>query len=231
MTAPRHIGVIMDGNRRYAKKHALETLRGHKAGLDKVKELIEWCLEADIKELTLFALSTENFQRDPKELAYLFDLFRATATDEKFLEHAAHEGISLHFVGHKTLLPPDLVAMMRGMEEKTKENKRLVVNYAISYGSRAEIVEACRAIAREVKAGDLKSEQIDEKTILSHLWIPRDVELVIRTSGEKRLSNFLLYQSAYAEWFFPPQLFPELTREDFFGILREFEKRERRFGK
>ena len=231
MAQVRHLAVILDGNRRYAKKNNLAPFEGHKHGLKKVRELLVWSLQAHIKELTLFAFSTENFKRATTEVEYLFDLFRAYIQDKENFDFIKKNDLQVHFIGKLSLLPTDIQTLMHDMMEKTENHHGMRLNYAMAYGSRTEIVECFKTLMRKVDQKELQISEIDEEIILSHLWLPSEPDLVIRTSGEFRLSNFLLYQSAYAEWFITAKLFPELCHDDFLEALKSFENRERRYGR
>lgn len=229
---PRHIAIIMDGNRRFASGHGLLVEEGHLKGKDKLEELLDWCLEIGIKVLTVYALSTENFGRTPEELATLMNLFRESfekiATDERVHRHH----IRVKAIGNLSLLPPEVQQAIQRAEAATQSYDGYLYNIAIAYGGREEIVEAIRAIARDVAAGKIAPESIDSETVSARLYTSDmpDPDLIFRTSGEERISNFLLWQSAYAELYFADVMWPGLTKIDFLRAIRSFQTRRRRFG-
>ncbi|HEV2519031.1 MAG TPA: polyprenyl diphosphate synthase [Thermoplasmata archaeon] len=229
---PRHLAIIMDGNRRFAAGHGLLIEEGHLRGKDKLEELLDWCLEVGIRVLTVYALSTENLGRSPEELRSLMALFRESfekiAVDERVHRHH----IRVRTIGNLTMLPPEVQAAIRHAEAVTKEYRDYLYNIAIAYGGREEIVEAIRAIARDVAAGRIDPEKIDSGTVSGRLYTADmpDPDLVFRTSGEERISNFLLWQSAYSELYFADVLWPGLTKIDFLRAIRSFQTRQRRIG-
>jgi len=231
MDNPRHLAIILDGNRRYAKKLQMKPWKGHKFGLRKLAELFDWCSELGIRELTLYAFSTENFNRDKREVQFLFDLFknefRKMESDKRFLD----KDIKVNIIGNISMFPKDISDMMLKLVEKTKGKKSLVVNFALAYGGRQEIVEATRKILEKVKNKKIKPEDVDEKLLSDNMYLKSEPEIVIRPGGEIRTSNFLTWQSVYSEWFFIDKLWPEFTKDDLIRILDDYKKRERRFGK
>lgn len=231
MDNPRHLAIILDGNRRYAKRLQMQPWKGHEFGLRKLAELFDWCNELGIKELTLYTFSTENFSRDKHEVQFLFDLFknefRKMESDEKFLGR----GIKVNIIGKISMFPKDISDMMLKVAEKTKDKKSLVVNFALAYGGRQEIVEATRKILEKVKSGKIRAEDVDEELLSDNMSLKSEPEIVIRPGGEIRTSNFLTWQSVYSEWFFIDKLWPEFTKDDLINILDDYKKRERRFGK
>jgi len=231
MDNPRHLAIILDGNRRYAKKLQMKPWKGHKFGLRKLAELFDWCSELEIRELTLYAFSTENFNRDKREVQFLFDLFknefRKMESDKRFLD----KDIKVNIIGNISMFPKDISDMMLKLVEKTKGKKSLVVNFALAYGGRQEIVEATRKILEKVKNKKIKPEDVDEKLLSDNMYLKSEPEIVIRPGGEIRTSNFLTWQSVYSEWFFIDKLWPEFTKDDLIRILDDYKKRERRFGK
>lgn len=229
---PRHLAIIMDGNRRFAASHGLLISEGHLQGREKLEELLNWCLEVGIRILTVYALSTENLKRPPEEVDRLMELFthgfRDIAVDERVHRHK----IRVRALGKREILPPDVQEAIRIAEEATASYDQYFYNVAIAYGGREEILLAIRQLAREVKAGTLDPESIEEGTVASRLYtadLP-DPDLVLRTSGEERISNFLLWQSAYSELYFADVMWPGLTRLDFFRALRSYQERQRRYG-
>lgn len=221
-TAPT-IGIIMDGNRRWAKQHGLPSIEGHRRGYEKFTEFLSWAKEAEVTHVVAYALSTENLKRSREEVAYLLDLFREVVKER--LKKADEEGVRVICAGARDLLSRDLVALIEKLEEKTQRHTQRTLVIAAPYGGRAELVAAAnRAIAASVP--------VDEETFRESLWagaVP-DIDLLIRTGGERRLSNFLPWQSAYAELFFVDTLWPDFSRETFRDIVKEYGERQRRFG-
>lgn len=227
---PRHIAIVMDGNGRWAKRKHLPRLAGHKAGTESVKTIIRCCLEKKIPVLSLFAFSSENWQRPEQEVSYLMGLFLTTL--EKEIETLNKYGICLRVVGDRSRLNLKLQEQITKTEEITKTNKALTLVLAISYGGRWDIVEATRQIAKAVKENNLGIEDINE-SLVSHYLSMSDLpepDLFIRTSGEQRISNFFLWQISYAELYFTELAWPEFTEEAFNQALSDFAKRKRRFG-
>lgn len=228
---PHHIGIIMDGNRRFAQEVGVYTLKGHQKGARKIEEILDWCNDIDIKEITVYAFSTENFNRPQQEVENLMDLF-----EQKFYEMAEDKRIHSHEIrikalGKLDLLPEKVRKAIKTAEKATEDYKNQVLNVCIAYGGRSEIIEAFKKVAQKMKENKLKAQDITEKTIENHLYrAGPDPDLIIRTGGEVRLSNFLLFQAAYSELFFCDIYFPAFRKIDFFRIIREFQKRKRRFG-
>lgn len=227
MKIPRHIAIILDGNRRYARKRRLQPWKGHEAGARKISELIDWAIELGIKEVTLYIFSTENFNRSKREKDFLFGLFREQFKKLKGSKRVNEKDIRVNVIGKLDRFPKDMQKSVMEIIEKTKNKKGLVMNFAMGYGGRAEIVEAVRDIVKKkVPVG-----RINENLIKSCLCLKNDPEIVIRPGGEVRTSNFLMWQSAYSEWFFTKKLWPEFSKKDLLKIIKEFNARERRFGK
>ena len=229
---PRHLAIIMDGNRRFARSLGIGVQDGHSRGRDTLEQLLTWCLDLNIRILTVYALSTENLARAPEELEGLMELFdrslREIAVDDRVHRHR----IRVRVIGNRELLPDRVQEAIRIAEEATREYDDYRYNVALGYGGRDEIVEAIRTLAREVKAGHLAPEAIDSDLVSQHLYtadLP-DPDLILRTSGEERISNFLLWQSAYSELVFSDVLWPGLTRLEFLRAIRTFQLRRRRFG-
>jgi len=229
---PRHLAIIMDGNRRFASEHGLGVQIGHERGRDTLEELLDWCLDIGIRILTVYALSTENFSRSPDELEGLMNLFdrslREIATDERVHRHQ----IRVRVIGNRTALPKRVQEAIAIAEAATAQYSAYQYNVALAYGGRDEIVQAIRALAEEVRAGKLSPESIDHAAVARHLYtadLP-DPDLIFRTSGEERISNFLLWQSAYSELYFSDVYWPGLTRLEFLRAIRSFQLRRRRFG-
>ncbi|MBD3163950.1 di-trans,poly-cis-decaprenylcistransferase [Candidatus Woesearchaeota archaeon] len=225
-----HIGIILDGNRRFAKKKKMAEWRGHSYGAKKVMRLLDWCAELKVRELTLYSFSVENFKRPEKEKAEIFKLFRRHMKRLEKEEKFRKNGIKIRFAGRIGMFPSDITENMKRLMEKTKDNKGLVLNFAMGYGGRAEIVDAVRKICRMVKEGKIDVESVDEQTITSNLYIEDEPELIIRPGGEKRVSNFLIWQGYYSEWHFTDKLWPEFTKKDIKDAIDDFNRRERRFG-
>ncbi|NCW27308.1 MAG: isoprenyl transferase [Verrucomicrobia bacterium] len=227
---PRHVAIIMDGNGRWAQQHHLPRLSGHEAGRKSVKQVVQAAIDHGVKYLTLYAFSVENWQRPREEVQGLMGLLRGVIREE--LSEMGKEGIRLRTIGRRQDLPEAVREELEAAIEKTKHHTRLDLILALSYGSRVEITEAVQSIAREVKAGALDPEKIKEETVASHLYtkdIP-DPDLLIRTSGEMRVSNFLLWQISYAEIHVTPVLWPDFGKKEFADALADYARRERRFG-
>ncbi|BAO55047.1 isoprenyl transferase [Nonlabens marinus] len=228
---PQHIAVIMDGNGRWAKNQGLMRVRGHEKGTRAVSQTVETCAELGIKYLTLYAFSTENWKRPKLEVDTLMKILVSSLRKE--LPTLKKHGISLKAVGSLHLLPQKAQRELNEVIELTKDNDKMDLTLALSYGSREELTNAVKLIAQEVVTGDLELEDIQEATINNHLFTKDmpDVDLLIRTSGEHRISNFLLWQIAYAELYFTEVLWPDFRKEDFLEALKNYQDRERRFGK
>jgi tritrans,polycis-undecaprenyl-diphosphate synthase [geranylgeranyl-diphosphate specific] len=229
---PRHLAIIMDGNRRFARSTGIPVQDGHAKGRDTLEELLDWCLEIDIPILTVYALSTENLARPKEEIEGLMDLFdralRQIAVDERVHRH----GIRVRVIGNRAVLPERVREAIAIAEEATQNYSKYRYNVALGYGGRDEIVAAIRTLAREVREGRIEPEAIDSEMVSHHLYtadLP-DPDLVFRTSGEERISNFLLWQSAYSELYFSDVLWPGLTRLDFLRAIRSYQMRRRRYG-
>ena len=224
---PRHIAVIMDGNGRWAKKRGMPRLFGHRAGMESLRAVIKACVEFGVKYLTVYAFSTENWGRPQDEVSGLEKLFHEAFTNELLELHK--QGVRIIHLGQREGIPQELLKEIDEAVALSRNNDRLILSVALNYGSRNEIMHAVRRMI----ADGLKPEEITEQKISEYLFtagIP-DPDLVIRTSGEQRLSNFLLYQSAYAEWEFPETLWPDFGKEQLFEAIAEYAKRDRRFGK
>lgn len=226
---PRHIGVILDGNRRYAKKLGLQPWKGHDFGVKKLEELLKWCQELGVKELTLYSFSTENFKRAKQERNFLFNIFKQEFSNMKHREDIFNNKIRINVIGRLNMFPKSIRKAMLDIIQKTKNHNKFIVNFAMAYGGRQEIVDAFKKIIKNSKK--LKPSQINERLITKNLYLPREPDLVIRPGGEKRMSNFLLWQSSYSELFFTDKLWPEFTKEDLINCIEEYNSIERRFGK
>lgn len=230
---PHHLGLIMDGNRRFARDHGLVIEEGHLKGKDKLEELLNWCLEAGVRILTVYALSTENLKRSNQEVSQLMDLFAQAFRDIAHDARVHKHRIRVAAIGNRDVLRPDVVEAIELAENATKDYSEYFYNVAIAYGGREEIVQAIRRLATQVAAGTLKPEEIDDRKVSENLYTANlpDPDLVLRTSGEERISNFLLWQVAYAELYFADVMWPGLTKTDFLRAIRAFQLRRRNFGK
>ena len=228
---PRHVAIIMDGNGRWARERHLPRPLGHRAGMNAVREVVEGAIEARVEVLTLFAFSEENWQRPPTEISALMDLLEEYIARE--VDELREQGVRVHVLGDRTRLAPGASAAVERVERDTGDGTRLSLNLCISYSSRAEIARAARLLAERVLKGLAKLEDIDEAALQEQLYTApwRDPDLLIRTSGEQRLSNFLLWQLAYTELHITPVLWPDFTRRRLFEAILDYQRRERRFGK
>lgn len=227
---PRHVAVIMDGNGRWAAKRGVPRIFGHKAGADAIKESIAAAAELGIEYLTIYSFSSENWRRSPEEIAGLMNLFVEVLETE--VDHLMEWGVRVRVIGSEQGIPDSTMSAFRRTEERTAANGRLTLLVALNYGGRAEIVEAAREIATEVARGSLGLEDITEESFGQRLYtqgVP-DPDLLIRTSGEMRISNFLLWQIAYAELWVTPVLWPDFKRGDLLRAVVDYQKRSRRFG-
>ncbi|HEY9648872.1 MAG TPA: isoprenyl transferase [Chroococcidiopsis sp.] len=228
---PKHVAVIMDGNGRWAKRQGLPRIMGHRRGVDALKGILRCCKDWGVQALTAYAFSTENWGRPIEEVDFLMMLFERVLRQE--LREMKEEDVQIRFVGNLESLPQSLQTEIRRSMEETQHNKGIQFTVATNYGGRQEIVQACRAIATRVQQGLLDPEQIDEAIFEQSLYTAGicDPDLLIRTSGELRISNFLLWQVAYAELYVTDTLWPDFDRAEFHQALCAFQQRERRFGK
>ena len=226
---PNHVGIIMDGNGRWATKRGLNRSLGHKAGADNLKKLLRYIYKRGIKYTSIYAFSTENFKRSNEEVEYLMNLFiRLFSKETKVFNE---EEIRVIFSGSKENLRKDVIDAMASLEESTKDNKNGVLNICLNYGSRLEIVDAFKNIASKIKSSDLSIDDINEELIDKYMYqVLPPLDFVIRTSGEQRTSNFMLWQSTYAEYYFPKTLFPDFDEKEFEKAIEEYNTRKRRFG-
>lgn len=228
---PKHIVLFPDGNRRWAKEQGLDTLEGHRAGYEKAVQLVDWCQQRGVKALTMFGFSTENWKRTEREVSYLMGLLETGLMEQlqKYVgEKAKKRGVRIRVIGQKERLPESLQNVILRVEETTKEYDTFFLTLAVSYGGRWDIVQAVQRIVRE----GIASEQITEELFsgyLSTAGLP-DPDLVIRAGGEQRFSNFLLWQSAYAELYFYKKYWPDFTEQDLDDAIQEYQRRQRRFG-
>jgi len=228
---PEHIGIILDGNRRFAKRLMMKPWKGHEWGAKKVEKLFNWCKDLGIKEATLYTFSIENFNRPKDEFDFLMKIFKMELKRLMKNEDVMKEGIRVNFIGRICMFNSGLETLMRQVMEKTKDNDRYIVNFAMAYGGRSEVVDATRKIAEQIKEGKLNIDQINEETFKNYLYTADEPDLIIRTGGEKRTSNFLPFQGAYSEWLFLEKTWPEFEKEDLIEAIAEYGRRERRFGK
>ncbi|MBO8170983.1 MAG: isoprenyl transferase [Bacillaceae bacterium] len=227
---PQHVAIIMDGNGRWAKQRGLPRVAGHRAGMNAIREVARAASELNIKIVTLYAFSTENWKRPREEVEYLMKLPQEFLVSE--LDELNRNNVQVRMVGSEDRLPEHTLEAVTAACEKTKHNTGLILNFALNYGSRAEILHTLQDIAREVKEGKLNPDEIDEQQIESRLetaGLP-DPDLLIRTSGEIRLSNFMLWQLAYSELWFTDVYWPDFTREHFYEAISEYQRRSRRYG-
>jgi undecaprenyl diphosphate synthase len=227
---PTHIAVIMDGNGRWATSRGLPRVAGHRRGADAVRRTVAAAAELGIRCLTLFGFSSENWKRPATEVDDLMGLLRHYIRGE--IAELHRNGVRVRIIGQRARLAPDIVTLIENAEALTRDNRGLQLTVALSYGGRDEIVAACRRIAERVASGELAADAIDEECVSRHLWtsdLP-DPDLVIRTSGEQRISNFLLWQAAYAEFVFVETLWPDFGKAELENAVRAFQARERRYG-
>ena len=225
-----HVAIVMDGNGRWAKMRGLPRLAGHKRGVETVRNIVEACPDFGVKYLTLFAFSTENWKRSDEEISGLMQLFRNYMAREA--ERLIGSDVRLRFLGNRSRLPDDILNMMNDLEERTKDRTKFGLNIALNHGGRDEITRATQRLAQKVALGELNADDITEELVAQHLdtaGLP-DPDIVIRTSGEYRISNFLLWQAAYAEYEFVDALWPDFTDKMLGEILERFGTRERRYG-
>ncbi len=231
---PKHIGVILDGNRRFAKRLMLKPWKGHEWGAEKFRKFTDWCHELGIEEITAYVFSVQNFDRPKEEFEYIMKVFRAEfehLLQPEELEKMRKNGVRVNFIGRQWMLPKDVQELQNKVMEATKNNSPRRINFAMAYGGREEIIDAVQKIAAEAKEGTIDPAKIDEKEIGKHLWLDSAPDLVLRTGGEQRSSNFLTWQSTYSELIFIEKLWPEIEKEDLIACIEEYNSRGRRFGK
>ena len=228
---PSHVAVIMDGNGRWAKSRGLPRVMGHRKGVDTLKKLLRCCRDWGIDALTAYAFSTENWGRPTREVDFLMTLFERVLRQE--LKEMMEEDVRIQFVGNLGALPETLQKEIDRAVTQTQNNTGIRFSVATNYGGREEILQACRAIATQVKQGDIQPEDIDESLFSRHLYTcdVSDPDLLIRTSGEMRISNFLLWQLAYSEFYITDTLWPDFDTDEFHQAMKAFQMRDRRFGK
>lgn len=226
---PEHVAIILDGNRRWAKRQGLPQLKGHQRGFENIRDLAPYIIDKGVKYLSVFAFSTENFKRAEEEVKYLMDLFVNWFNKESEKMH--NENIKIVFSGRKDNLRPDVLEAMEYITEKTKDNTKGVFNICLNYGGQQEIADGAKRIAQDVLDGKLSVDEIDEKLMYKYMYqeLP-PIDLMIRTSGEERISNFMIYELSYAELYFTEKCFPEFDQEEFEAAIDSYNQRERRFG-
>ena len=229
ITIPKHIGIIMDGNGRWAKKRLLPRNMGHKKGAEVFQDITRYCNQLGLEAVTFYAFSTENWKRPQEEVDGLMKLFKQYLIDAFDYEK---ENNKVVFLGDKSAFNEELRNLMIEIEEKTADRTGMILNLALNYGSRSEIVTACKQIAQQVKDGVIDVNDITEEVFSQHLYTKNqpDPDFILRPSGEKRISNFLLWQCAYSEFIYMDVLWPDFTRKDLDAAIEEFNKRSRRFG-
>jgi len=219
---PIHLGIILDGNRRWATERGLPAFEGHKKGLENIKKVVNWCKEKGVKTLTLFVFSTENWKRPKNEINYLMKM--AAKMESHFIE-ASNQDIKIRVIGQRNRLSKAVKLSIQKIEDLTKNNKAMTLNFALSYGGRAEIVEAVKKIMRQ----KVPIKEINEDLISKNLWTS-DLDLIIRTGKEQRISNFLIWQAAYSELYFFKKYWPDFNKTDLEQAISEYIKRQRKFG-
>ncbi|MCS7133451.1 MAG: polyprenyl diphosphate synthase [Candidatus Caldarchaeum sp.] len=231
---PGHVALILDGNRRWARSRGWPPWRGHAAGADKVEEILDWLLKLDVKTVTLYVLSTENLKRPAEEVNEIFRLIKEKAESLRKDPKIYKNRVKVKVIGKKELLPHDVAEELEKLEEATKNHDKHFLNLAVAYGGRREILDAVRQVAVEVQRGGMSIEELDEKTFEKYLYtngVPNpEPDLIIRTSGESRISNFLLWQAAYSEFVFQDINLPDFRYIDLLRAVRTYQNRERRFG-
>ena len=230
-TYPKHIGIILDGNRRFARKLMMKPWQGHEKGAENVEKLLDWAKELDIKELTLYAFSMQNFNRVKEEVEHLMKIFIDMFTSETILHKIRENGVCIKFLGRIHKFPADVYSEMNKLMESTKGNTNYRVNFAMAYGGREEIIDAVKLIVGDVEGGNLNIADLDEEIVGKYMYMNHEPDFIIRTGGAMRTSNFLIWQSSYSEWFFVDKTWPEFGKEDLKRCIEEFVSRERRFGK
>ena len=233
LVIPNHLGIIIDGNRRWAQARGLPPWKGHRAGAEKLNEFLNWCLEVGIPQVSIYTLSTENLNRPKEELEHLFKLLEeyvdGLLNDKKKFALLEKYEVRVRFVGELNRLPKKLIRLMGKLMEKTAKYQKRVLNFLVAYGGKSEIVNAVKKLAEEViKHGKI---EITEKDIEKHLYVPQPLDLVIRTGGYQRLSNFLLWQASYAEIYVTKTLWPDFSKKEFMKALRWYSQQKRNFGR
>lgn len=226
MSNLKHLAIILDGNRRWARERGLSTFEGHRVGYERIKDVSKWCLERNIKILTVYAFSTENWNRSKEEVKYLMTLMNKAFSEE--LEELNKLGFKINIIGSRDRISKTIKKNIEKIENETKNNKKAILNICFNYGGRLEIVEAVKKIVEE----GIEVEKINEELIGKYIWFKGQPEpdLIVRTSGEKRLSGFLTWTSVYSELYFPRCYWPDFDEKELDKAIKEFDKRNRRFG-
>lgn len=226
---PEHVAIILDGNRRWAKRQGLPQLKGHQKGFENIRDLVPYIIDKGVKYLSVFAFSTENFKRTEEEVKYLMDLF--VDMFKKECDNIHKEDIKIVISGRRENLRPDVLEAIDYITEKTKDNKRGVFNVCLNYGGQQEIADGTKRIVEDVQAGKISVDDIDENLLYKYMYneLP-PIDLLIRTSGEERISNFMIYSLSYAEMYFPEVCFPAFDKDEFEKAIDVYNSRERRFG-
>jgi tritrans,polycis-undecaprenyl-diphosphate synthase [geranylgeranyl-diphosphate specific] len=231
---PKHLGIILDGNRRFAKKLAKNPWEGHRHGADTFRKFLDWAREFNIGEITIYSLSMQNLTRPKIEVDFLLKIIKERFgyyLTEKGFQELVDDDIKIKFIGRINLLPEHIQKIFSEIEEKTKHFKTRKLSFAMAYGGREEIVDAVKKVADDLASGKIVKKDINTESFANYLYLNSDPDLIIRPSGAIRTSNFLPWQSTYSEWIFLDKLWPEFTKEDLLACLQEFTQRERRFGK
>lgn len=224
----RHIAIIMDGNRRWAKKHFVQAMDGHRRGYNKIIDVIRWCVESHIQVLTVYAFSSENWNRSREEVEYLMNLLQKALRDEK--DEFNKNGVRVKIIGQRERFSQDIQDLISQIEHRTRQNDKMTFQLALSYGGKPEIVQAVQRIASAIEMKELSCSHITEDVIEKYLWTSDQPDFIIRTGGEERLSNFLLWQGAYSELYFTKTLWPAFSHKEFLEAIREYYRRQRRYG-
>lgn len=219
-----HVAVIIDGNRRFAKKQGKKPWQGHEAGSEVVEKFLDWCKELDIKETTIYCLSIENLKRDKTELDYFFKIFKKFFNKFKKDKRVRENQVKIRFIGNLDLVPKDIKEMAEEIEKETENYNNYIINFCFSYGGRQELIQAFNKLKN-------KKQEITEEDIKNSLWLNSEPDIIIRTGARIRTSNFLPFQSIYSEWFFLDKLWPEFTKQDLQDCIEQFKTRKRNFGK
>lgn len=228
---PKHIGIVLYGNRRFAKRLMLKPWKGHEWGYDKVKKVFDWMRELSIKEVTFYAFSVENFNRPKEEFDYLMKLF-LKAYEETLQDERIHRyKVKINFIGRLYMFPKEVQESMKKLATATKDYDDYIINFAMGYGGRQEVIDAAKKIAEQIKQGKLALDQINEESFSKCLYTDHEPDLIIRTGGAHRTSNFMIWQSNYSEWLFLDKFWPEFEKEDLIKAIADYSQRERRFGK
>ncbi|MCX6706998.1 MAG: polyprenyl diphosphate synthase [Candidatus Woesearchaeota archaeon] len=227
---PKHVGIILDGNRRFAKRLMKRPWEGHKLGFDKVKKLFDWTAKLGIKELTLYCFSMQNFNRPKKEFEYLMKQFKAAFEEIPDNPDIKKNRIRIKAIGRTGLLPEEVQEAIKKAEYATNKYNNYLINIAIAYGGREEIIDAVKRIGRLIEKGKIKDKDITEELVRKNLYTGDEPDLIIRTGGEQRTSNFLIWQSNYSEWIFIEKMWPEFEEEDLIQCIKDYKERERRYG-